>query len=274
MKTILQKSLKLPVILNGLLKQNHQKGLFFLIYHSVAGHLKIELDLPLPVFQRQLELLAQTGRVISYDRAMQLLQSNRPITSESFVLTFDDGYANFYTNVFPLLRQLGLPAILYVTTGFVETGIPYPMMSHRAADVQPVNWDMLAEMVESGLVTIGAHTHTHPNLLQTPEAQLMEELARPVEIFRDRLGITVQHFAYPKALWNEKVKALVADSYTSAVIGGGQKATSDRFDPYLIPRVPVRRSDGWWFFLAKIQGWLAGEEALYEKLRHLRMGLS
>jgi hypothetical protein len=109
-------------------------------------------------------------------------------------------------------------------------------------------------------------------LLQIPETQLVEELAKPLDIFQQQLGLTVKHFAYPKALWNEKVKSLVAEHYTSAVIGGGQKAIPDEFDPYLIPRVPIRRSDGWWFFLAKIQGWLAGEEPLYEKLRQMQTG--
>src|SRR5262245_24711138 len=101
MRTVVQKSLKLPALVDSLLKQNYQPGLSFLIYHSVAGHLGIELDLPVPLFRRQLEWLAQTGRVISYDRAVQCLQSNQPLTADSFVLTFDDGYANFYTNVFP-----------------------------------------------------------------------------------------------------------------------------------------------------------------------------
>jgi peptidoglycan/xylan/chitin deacetylase (PgdA/CDA1 family) len=119
-------------------------------------------------------------------------------------------------------------------------------------------------------VTIGAHTHTHPNLLQVPEAQLIEELVKPREIFQEQLGLTVQHFAYPKALWNEQVKTLVAESYTSAVIGNGQKALPGQFDPYLVPRVPIRRSDGWWFFLAKVRGWLEQEEMIYDKLRGVK----
>jgi hypothetical protein len=88
-------------------------------------------------------------------------------------------------------------------------------------------------------------------------------------LFRRRLGIEVRHFAYPKALWNPPVERLVAKYYASAVIGGGYKATTDDFNTYRIPRIPIRWSDGWFFFLAKMRGWLASEETLYVWLRKL-----
>jgi peptidoglycan/xylan/chitin deacetylase (PgdA/CDA1 family) len=116
-------------------------------------------------------------------------------------------------------------------------------------------------------VTIGAHTHTHIYLDNESEDKIIEELAIPQELFRQRLGLEVRHFSYPKALWNPTVEKLVAKYYASAVIGGGYKATPDGFNPYRIPRVPIRCSDGWFFFLAKKRGWLAGEEALYMKVR-------
>ena len=50
-------------------------------------------------------------------------------------------------------------------------------------------------------------------------------------------------------------------------LGGGQKATPAHFQPYRIPRLPIRRSDDWLFFRAKVQGWLASEEAVYAWLR-------
>ncbi len=270
MKLIARQCLKIPVFLNNLFRRNTEAGFYYLIYHRVSGNLSLDIDLPWPLFRRQLEFLARARRVISYDEAFNALKSGRQVTNQAFVLTFDDGYQDFYTRVFPLLRDLGLPAILFVTTGFVETGIPYPILRHNFPNIEPVTWDMLGKMAESGLVTVGAHTHTHPILTNLPETQVVEELLKPLEIFRERLGINVQHFAYPKAIWNQKVEALVRQYYVSAVICNEQKAIPHCFNPYQIPRIPVRRSDGWLFFLAKIQGWLEGEEALYGRLRQLR----
>ena len=92
------------------------------------------------------------------------------------ILTFDDGYEDFYTQVYPILRQYELPAMLFVTTGFVDEGIPYPMISNPDSDVKRVTWAMLGEMAESGLVTLGAHTHTHPVLTELTNGQIEEEV--------------------------------------------------------------------------------------------------
>ncbi len=156
-----------------------------------------------------------------------------------------------------------------MTTGFVEDGIPYPMMSNPDAAVAPVTWDMLGEMQQSGLVTLGAHTHTHPVLATLPPAQVEEELARPLELFERRLGLRPKHFAYPRAQATPALRTLVARHYSSAVIGGGMRATPENFDRYRIPRIPIRRSDGWQFFRAKLRGWLDDEEPMYERLRAL-----
>jgi peptidoglycan/xylan/chitin deacetylase (PgdA/CDA1 family) len=269
-KQTMRQCLKIPVLLKNLFRHSTEAGFHYLIYHRISGDSRFDVDLSLPLFRRQLEFLARSRQVTSYDEALKALDSGQPVNRKAFVLTFDDGYEDFYTHVFPLLRNLNLPAILFVTTGFVETGIPYPILHHDSPDARPVNWDMLGEMVGSGLVTVGAHTHTHPIMTKIPETQVEEELAKPLEIFRKRLGINVQHFAYPKALWNPKVEVLVAQHYTSAVICNESKATPAHFNPYRIPRIPIRRSDGWLFFLAKTQGWLEGEEALYKKLHQLR----
>ncbi|KAA0231856.1 polysaccharide deacetylase family protein [candidate division KSB1 bacterium] len=273
MNLLARKLLKVPLLMSEVIKPKPPAGCAFLIYHSVAGNLNFELDLPVALFRRQLEFLARHNCVISYDEALRVLRAKRQAGADAVVLTFDDGFVNFYTHVLPILREFNLPATLFVTTGFVETGIPYPLLHHASgAEVKPVTWDMLGEMASSGLVTIGAHTHTHVYLDNEPEDKVIEELAIPQELFRQRLGLEVHHFAYPKALWNAAVEKLVAKYYASAVIGGGYKATPDGFNPYRIPRVPIRCSDGWFFFLAKKRGWLAGEEALYVKVRQKANG--
>lgn len=272
MKILFRRLLKLPLVAGSFTQLKRQPGVNMLIYHSVTNQLRLELDLPYVTFQRQLEFLAQTNQVIGYDQAVTRLKTGRSFSKDSYVLTFDDGYADFYTAVFPLLRRLQLPAILFINTGFVETRVPYPLLPQRRQPVKPVSWDMLGEMVVSGLVTLGAHTHTHPELITVPPSQVEEELSKPIQLIKQRLGITVNHFAYPRALWNENVERLVSQYYHSAVIGGGYKATTTQFHPYRIPRIPIRRSDGWLFFRAKMQGWLANEEQFYQKFRITKSG--
>lgn len=268
MNLIARKLLKIPLLMGDLIKLRPSSGCAFLIYHSVAGNLNLELDLPVSLFRRQMEFLARTRVVVHYNDAIETLNSKNVAAHNAFVLTFDDGFSNFYTQVFPILRELHIPAMLFVTTGFVEDGIPYPIFRHAAhSTARPVTWDMLGEMQQSGLVTLGAHTHTHVYLPGSSQDQVIEELVKPKELFQRRLGLEVRHFAYPKALWNQTVENLVVQHYASAVISGGKKARPHQFNPYRIPRIPIRRSDGWFFFRAKTRGALSGEEDLYDDLR-------
>jgi peptidoglycan/xylan/chitin deacetylase (PgdA/CDA1 family) len=268
MKTFARRLLKIPPLIGGIAAAQ-SPGYCFLIYHGVSDQLPLELDLPYDLFRRQIEFIARTYPVVAYDEALAGLAAGYTPARTTFVLTFDDGYEDFYTHVFPLLVEWQLPAIVYVTTGFVEDGIPYPVRRHGANHMRPATWAMLAEMAASGLVTIGAHTHTHPNLVEMDERQLTEELERPLDLFRQRLGLDVPHFAYPKAAWDQRTEAAVRCFYRSAVVSGGQRAHPNRFDAYRIPRLPIRRSDGWLFFQAKLAGRLDGEEALYTRLRQM-----
>ena len=261
----MQQGVKRSLLLAGALQPRRRTGCAYLIYHSVNGQLPIELDLAPPLLERQLRYLAQTGRVISYVAALACLQRALPCAADNYVLTFDDGYRDFYTQVYPLLQRWHLPATLFVTTGFVEERVAYPMLSYPNLAVEPVTWEMLGEMAESGLVTLGAHTHTHPVLTEVSPTQIEEELTRPIELFHQRLGIKPQHFCYPRAIWNPTIEKMVARYYESAVIGGGTRATVEHFHPYRIPRLPIRRSDGWRYFQAKVEGQMANEEAFYAR---------
>lgn len=237
-------------------------GVFFLLYHKVEGILPKELDLPVHLFQKQMEFLKNMGRLVKYEEAVKILLSQQPLSRDLFVLTFDDGYEDFYTNVFPILQDLNLPAILFVTTGFIEDKIPYVLSSPPAQEVKPVSWEMLREIHRSGLVTLGSHTHTHLELPGQLKEKIVEELKQPIELFKERLGITIKHFAYPRAIWDLETEMFVKEFYESAVIGGYKKATQKGFNPYEITRMPILKKDGWDLFLAKIYGEFEKDTAL------------
>lgn len=265
MMTLLKPLIKTSLLPFGMIAV--QSGISLLVYHKVGGTLPLDIDMPPALLERQFTYLAQTGQVISYEDGITALQTGMPNTTPRYVLTFDDGFEDFYTIVWPILKALNLPAILFVTTGFVEDGIT-PLSTGYT--VSPVTWDMLGHLHESKLVTLGAHTHTHPSLPDVSLDQAAEELSYPLKLFQQRLGFRPQHFAYPRALWNPDLETLVQQHYQTAVIGGGRRATPRHFTPYRIPRVPIRASDGWFFFRAKLRGWLHYEETAYATLRRLK----
>lgn len=269
MMGLIRKSLKIPVSLWGGVLRSGEPGVSFLIYHKVTGELPLELDMPFGLFERQMRYLAGTGAVITYAEAVELLVSGGPPPGDRYVITFDDGYRDFYTHAYPLLKELSLPAVVYVTTGFVEEGTPYQLSSRDGQSPKPLTWEMLGEMAASGLVTVGAHTHTHPVLRGEETGRIRDEVKRSNGLFDERLGFVPETFAYPKGRWSSGADQIVREHYSSAVLGGGARARADGFSPYKVPRVPVRRSDGWFFFKLKMRGFMEPEERLYEALRGL-----
>jgi peptidoglycan/xylan/chitin deacetylase (PgdA/CDA1 family) len=128
------------------------------------------------------------------------MAGKQPLPLRSVVITVDDGYASFYRLAYPLLKQHGLPATLFVYTDFIG-----------AADA--VSWPELQEMSRSGLVDVQAHSRTHRNLIERPpsdtDAQYQQTLQSEVRVPRDllaqRLGNAQRHFAYPYGDANESV---------------------------------------------------------------------
>ena len=267
MTMLLRSTVKLASVASALTSMGRLCGLFFLTYHKVDGASGLELDIAAAQFRRQMAYLAQRMKVVSLDQALSFLDAGLPLTDDLYVLTFDDGFRDFYTQAFPILQQHGLPAVLYVNTGFVETGITYPLEPIGRRDV-PVTWGMLAEMADSGLVTLGAHTHTHPLLVDQPDDRIEEELGLPIDLIRRRTGMVARHFAYPLAVWDTRTEDLVKRYYASAAIGTGQIAYPGQVDPYRIPRISIRRSDSWRFFQAKVHGLMEREEVIYSRLKH------
>jgi peptidoglycan/xylan/chitin deacetylase (PgdA/CDA1 family) len=246
-------------LVRGLGTRPRPPGVYVLLYHKVSGELPLGIDLPHDLFHRQLRHLHGTGQVVSYDAGLDILESGRPPARDVFVITFDDGYRDFYTHAFPLLQDFRLPATLFVTTRFVDEGVPCVMSAPPPAPPAAVTWAMLREMHASGLVTVASHTHTHVELPGQSPARVLDELVRSRALLEDRLGAAVRHFAYPRARWDATVEAAVRSVYASAAVAGWLKATVNGFHRYRVRRLPILRRDDWFYFRAKLRGWMDTE---------------
>lgn len=234
-----------------------------LIYHRAGGRSPSPVDLDRATFERQLDLLAGSGRVASLDDAVASLDdaADRLAGSDaagapSVVLTFDDGTADWPDVVMPALVERDLPATFYVATDFVERRRPFP------DDGSPVSWAGLADMVSTGLATIGSHTHTHRVMhdLGTREAQ--DEVDRSIALIEDRLGLTPSHFAYPKAVApSPAAEVVVRRRFATATLAGNRAATRGT-DLHRLGRHALTVADDEASFLRKgvggmvLEGWL------------------
>ena len=230
-------------------------GAVVLLYHRVGGRSDLAVDLPLPLFRAQVEELASTGGLVTLDGLLAAVADPVEPTVQPITITFDDGTADFAELALPVLAQAAAPATLYVATEFVDTGRSFPRGG------VPLSWSGLRDVLATGLVTVGSHTHTHALLDRLPPEGVAQELDRSIKLVEDNLGVTPDHFAYPKALLGSTAaQAAVRARFLSAAVAGTRANPFGRTDPYRLHRSPVQVADGMRWFRQKARGGMALED--------------
>jgi peptidoglycan/xylan/chitin deacetylase (PgdA/CDA1 family) len=239
-----------------------RRGVTVLAYHLVGAGTDSPVDLPRGVFRAQMEELRAGARAVPLAAAVAWLKSLRSPQSPAgprdetaspageiapagddrrpvVAVTFDDAYENFYAHAWPVLRELAIPATLFVPVGFVagETAAPI----RGTGGLPPASWKQLREMADEELLTVGSHSWSHPDLRRLPAAAVREELARSRRELEHRLGRPVTAFCYPRGLWSRRLEPLVGETYALAAVGGGRRVTAANLRPLRLGRVPLRR---------------------------------
>lgn len=246
-------------------------GVVVLIYHRVGRRAETEIDMPAADFERQMAWLAETGRAVDIDTAVARLVLREPVGEgarsgpDPVVVTFDDGTSDLAEVALPILARHQVPATVYLATRHVDEQLPWP------ADGQPLSWAGAREMVDSGLVTIGSHTHSHALLDRLSPDEAAAELDRSKGLIEDRLGVAATHFAYPKAVAPPPpVERVVRDRFVSAALGGNRPNPYSRTDLHRLARTAVQVSDGWTYFRRKADGGMALEDSFRRALNRVR----
>lgn len=242
-------------------------GVVVLLYHRVGGGSGLEIDLPVTAFDEQMAALAATRRVLTLDDALTELAGPPPAGGgdNGVVVTFDDGTADVVDVALPVLVEHRVPALLYLSTDFVESGREFPLGG------RPASWAGLRDALSSGFLTIGSHTHTHALLDRSPPADTERELDRSIELIGERLGVRAEHFAYPKALpGSPAAAAAVRARFRSAALAGTRPNRHGRTDPYRLWRTPIQVSDAPPWFRRKVAGGMRVEDDLRRVLNRVR----
>jgi peptidoglycan/xylan/chitin deacetylase (PgdA/CDA1 family) len=222
-------------------------------YHRV-GVGEREIDVPAGRFDDHLETLASEGAVRSLDEALD---------RGGVVLSFDDGFRDFHEVVLPRLVRHRMPGLLYLATGFVDTGDPRTDVGQE----QALTWSMLEEAVSTGLVTVGSHTHAHVDLSSADDRTSRAEMQMSKSAIEDRLGVSCEHFAFPWGKASAAAESAARACFRTAAREGWKTNRAGRIDLHRLGRTPVLRSDSGFFFRAKARGQLDGERLAYRALR-------
>jgi peptidoglycan/xylan/chitin deacetylase (PgdA/CDA1 family) len=241
-----------------------------LMYHSIADedetgvHPYYRTATTPEVFALQMENLHQGGfSVVGLAEAIRRCAEPEAAKS-SVVITFDDGFRNFYTNAFPVLNRNGFSATMFLPTAHIgDTTLTFK-------GKECLSWGEARELQEHG-ISFGSHSVTHPQLYDCDDQRIKQEIVSSKQMIEQKLGCAVQSFSYPYAFpeTDNDFKGRLREELRQAGYENGVCTTLGRpspaSDPFFLERLPVNSDDDSQFFLAKLAGsydWLGTPQYL------------
>ena len=271
---------------------NKEPRIPILMYHSISGdnedniHPYYHINTSPSVFAMHMQFLHENSyTVISLGEAVRILKSsdtnlsdhrtNKPNNPQKYVvITFDDGFRDFYTKAFPILQKYGYTAIVFLPTAHIDN------QRHKLKGKEHLNWDEVNKLSANG-ITFGSHTVTHPQLKNLKNSKIEYELMQSKKRIETMVGKEINLFSYPykfpeedKRFINYLKSVLVNFRYECSVttqIG----STTSKSDRYFLKRLPINSSDDLQFFNAKIEGsydWLHIIQWLSKKIKKIGEG--
>ena len=179
-----------------------------LTYHSV-DHSGSAISVSPETFRGHVEWLASGAVPVLGVEAL----ARAPADTAGVAITFDDGFENFAERAWPLLRDRGLPATLFVVADRVGGRNDW---GHDASlgvpDLPLLGWEALGGLREDG-VSIQSHGRSHRPLSGMSAPELEDEVTGSAEVLERRLGVRPTGFAYPYGEADARGRSAVADAY-------------------------------------------------------------
>jgi peptidoglycan/xylan/chitin deacetylase (PgdA/CDA1 family) len=172
-----------------------------------------------------------------------------PPTANAVAVTFDDGYANVATAAWPVLREAGFAATLFVVPDHVGGHNAWDQHGLRVPRLDLAGWDALARMTSEG-VALEAHSRTHADLRRLAPAAMEDEMEGSAERLARVTGRRPEGFAYPYGAYDATVVTQARRSWRWACTTD-LAPLSGADDPHLLPRLDA------WYLRAPdaVDGW-------------------
>jgi peptidoglycan/xylan/chitin deacetylase (PgdA/CDA1 family) len=205
-----------------------------LVYHQITTEVRGRVVVPPATFEEQMRYLRARGfRVVTLSALVDFLLRGRQLPRNAVVLTFDDGYRSFLAHAYPVLRELGFPATLFVYTDYVGAGR------------QAMDWSHLEQLAREGF-DVQAHSKTHGDLRRRRAEsdadyakRMQAELGDPQVLFERHLGRRARLFAYPYGFHDDELVAKVREYGYEAAFTVRREGNAVFLSPWRLHRSQV-----------------------------------
>ncbi|WP_163337107.1 polysaccharide deacetylase family protein [Desulfopila sp. IMCC35008] len=157
--------------------------IYVLMYHRILEKDQIDsaYDVDIDEFKHQMQFIRESGfNVLNTNDILKTQKED----NKCVMITFDDGYLDNYENAFPVLKDLGLKATVFVVTGWINHKIDF------------MNWSQLKEMNNSN-ITIESHTDSHRFLNDLNEDDAIREITESRKIIENNLDVLPEFLSCP-----------------------------------------------------------------------------
>lgn len=226
------------LILIGRLSQ--RRGIPVLLYHSVDSIGSV-ISITPEEFRRQMAYLNAMGyKTISLSDFLGYLRSGTVPKEKMVVLTFDDGLKNNYTEAFPILREYGFTATVFLATNYIDRVCSWD--KHESIPRLPLlSWDEIKEMSDYG-IDFESHTCSHPYLSRLTREEMRKELLGSKKVIETQLNKPVTFFCHPYGDFSRETQEVARECGYVGVFGGlDYSLRNTKEDVYNLSRVGTAR---------------------------------
>ena len=208
-----------------------------LTYHKITSQPEFGLNtLPPGRFQKQMNYLKeQNFHPVTFQDLL-----TQGIPPHPIIITFDDGYSSVYHEAFPILKELGFRAVIFIISDYIGKVNSWDA-NLFAVKFSHLNESQIKALAAAGM-EIGSHGVSHRALTFLTAKELEHELCHSREILTSLSGRAIESFAYPFGIQDITVQQAVQRAgYKFACINvWGSRNSSNQF---CLPRLPVYRTD-------------------------------
>jgi peptidoglycan/xylan/chitin deacetylase (PgdA/CDA1 family) len=145
---------------------------------------------------------------LSLEELLNFIVEGRDPPTNSITITFDDGYKDFYTSAYPILKKFEIPAAVFLATGFISSSDIEEVKNHLGSGLM-LSWLDIESIADDDLIRFGAHTQTHGNLSKLSREIAESEILTSKHKVEEHTLYPCNLFAYPFGYYNDDVKELI-----------------------------------------------------------------
>lgn len=238
----------------GMPNASAKPRLHVLTYHRFGTAIRDPFCVPRETFARQMHWLARQNLAVSLESMQAFVLGAAARPRDAVLVTIDDACSSVFTHALPVLRDLAIPAVVYVPAMLVG-GAASNEFGERV-----LRWDELEGLQKNGL-TIGSHGLRHRSLGQMTYELAREEVFESRALLSSQLGTPVTSFAYPfgtRVHHNDMTRMLLRDAGYETGFTSQHGGISPGLDPLALPRVKIESGESDWMFQRICRGALNG----------------